>query len=344
MHVRRVLVAVVLASFWLVSSARAHDPGLSSAEVVIGGAETRVVLTFNSRDLASVSVEPLANIARAAATIMLDGKALTPRSAAGQRDDNGNSELILSYDAIPSARELTFHSLLLPRLPFGHRQAFALRDAAGNELARRLLSASESEATTSLDLVGEPAPNESFIGFLLLGIRHILTGYDHLLFLCALLLMCRNARAAALLITCFTAAHSITLGLATFGLVSLQSRLVESAIAASILYVGIENLIYRERAIRARWVLTFAFGLIHGLGFASVLRELGIGGRGTGAIVPLVGFNAGVEVGQLAVAAVVLPIVWSLRRRPAFVRVGVPAFSALVAVAGASWLVARTVF
>ena len=102
---------------------------------------------------------------------------------------------------------------------------------------------------------------EGFLGFLLLGVRHILTGYDHLLFLFGLLVMCRTGRAAALLITCFTAAHSLTLALSTFGLVNLPSRFVEAAIAASILYVGLENIVRREKPISGRALLTFAFGL-----------------------------------------------------------------------------------
>ncbi len=338
------LFGVIIALFALVPAARAHDPGLSSADVEVGNRQVRVVLTYNSRDVASTSADSLAVVARRAVQLSADGEVLAPQSVSAARDANANDEFTLIFDLSASARELTFRSMLLPELPFGHRQAFVLRDAAGQELARRLLSAKEDSATAALSPVEGTVGSSSFLDFLVLGIRHILTGYDHLLFLFALLVMCRNARAAAVLITCFTAAHSLTLGLATFGVVNLPSRFVEGAIAASILYVGLENLVYRERVMRTRWILTFCFGLIHGLGFASVLREMGIASHGASAVAPLVGFNLGVEVGQLAVAAVVLPIVWSLRRRPGFIRVGIPACSALVALAGASWLVARTVF
>lgn len=132
------------------------------------------------------------------------------------------------------------------------------------------------------------------------------------------------------------------LALSTFGLVQLPSRFVEAAIAASILYVGAENLLRREQQIRGRAVLTFAFGLVHGLGFASVLREMGIANSGVAAVVPLVAFNAGVEAGQLSVAALVLPLVWLSRKQDRFVRYGVPACSLAVALAGGFWLIDRT--
>jgi hypothetical protein len=89
-------------------------------------------------------------------------------------------------------------------------------------------------------------------------------------------------------------------------------------------------------------VLTFAFGLIHGLGFAGVLHEMGIANSGSGAVVPLLAFNLGVEAGQLAIAAVVLPILWKLRDNRTFLRRGVPACSIAVAAAGAYWLIERT--
>src|SRR5205085_1947385 len=116
-----------------------------------------------------------------------------------------------------------------------------------------------------------------------------------------------------------------------------------AAIAASIVFVGAENLWRRGEEPRGRWALTFAFGLIHGFGFATVLRDLGVGRNGQGIAMPLFSFNLGVEVGQVAIAAVVLPIVWRLRKNEAFVRHGVPNLSALVALAGLYWFLQRTI-
>jgi hydrogenase/urease accessory protein HupE len=176
-----------------------------------------------------------------------------------------------------------------------------------------------------------------------LGVSHIWTGYDHLLFLFALLVVCRSFRSIVLIVSCFTLAHSITLALATLDMVNLPSRPVEALIAASIVFVGAENLLRRGEEPRGRWALTFAFGLIHGFGFASVLRELGVGTGAQGIAMPLLAFNLGVEIGQIAIASAVLPIVWQLRRRQSFVRVGVPLLSAVVALAGLYWLVERTI-
>ena len=184
----------------------------------------------------------------------------------------------------------------------------------------------------------------TFWGFLRLGVEHIWTGYDHLLFLFALLVVCRSFRAIVAIITCFTLAHSLTLALATLNVVNLPSRFVEAAIAASIVFVGLENLVRRGEEPKGRWALTFAFGLIHGFGFASVLRELGVGQGGQGLVMPLFTFNLGVEIGQVAVAAIVLPVVWRLRKNEKFLRRGVPALSAVVAAAGLYWLLERTVF
>jgi hydrogenase/urease accessory protein HupE len=183
-------------------------------------------------------------------------------------------------------------------------------------------------------------PLPSFRGFLVLGAEHIFTGYDHLLFLCGLLLVCRRWRTVAAIVTCFTLAHSVTLALAALEVVSLPSRLVESLIAASIVYVGVENILRGDEP-RGRWALTFGFGLIHGLGFASVLREIGLGKFGTSIVGPLVGFNLGVELGQLVVACLLLAVLWRLRRIPAFDRRGTRVASAAVAAAGLVWLVGR---
>jgi hypothetical protein len=193
--------------------------------------------------------------------------------------------------------------------------------------------------------------------YLALGVEHIFTGYDHLAFLAALLLATGLARRSdahgparaneprvALrevlkVVTAFTVAHSITLIVSTLRPGLVDTRWVEPAIAASIAFVGVENLF--PRAPRRRWLVVFAFGLVHGLGFSSVLREIGLPARGL--VLSLLAFNLGVELGQLAVVAIVLPIVLGFaRRRPAaFERWGLRGASAAIAIAGAIWLVLR---
>jgi hypothetical protein len=108
-------------------------------------------------------------------------------------------------------------------------------------------------------------------------------------------------------------------------------------------YVGVENLVRRGAEPPGRWALTFAFGLIHGFGFAGVLRDLGLASVPGGILMPLLTFNLGVELGQIAIAAVILPIFWRLRRHAAFKARFVPGLSVVVTLLGLYWLLARTI-
>ena len=135
--------------------------------------------------------------------------------------------------------------------------------------------------------------------FFLWGMHHIFVGYDHIAFLLALLLAARRLRSMLKIVTSFTVAHSLTLLLAAMDVIRLPGAVTESLIAASIVYVAAENYFIQEG--RYRWMLTFAFGLVHGLGFSSVLRarlqDIG------SILVPVVSFNLGVEAGQIAIPA-----------------------------------------
>ncbi len=184
---------------------------------------------------------------------------------------------------------------------------------------------------------GQPS---SRISFFLFGVEHIITGYDHLLFLAALLLTCTKFKEAAVIITCFTVAHSITLALAALDVVRLPGEIVEPVIALSIVYVAIENL-FGTPALWRRAAVTCLFGLVHGLGFASALRDIGLGTIPGGVLWPLLEFNLGVEAGQLGVAVVFLPLLWLTRRNEQLVARLVPAGSISVAVVGGYWLVTR---
>jgi hypothetical protein len=146
--------------------------------------------------------------------------------------------------------------------------------------------------------------------FVLLGIEHILTGWDHLLFLLGLLLRGGSWLGLAKIVTAFTLAHSVTLALAALNIVVLPDRLVEAVIALSIAAVAAENL-FGKPVVARRWVVSFCFGLVHGFGFSSALRDLGLSTHGL--VVSLFGFNAGVEIGQGLVVAVALPALVGLR-------------------------------
>ena len=172
--------------------------------------------------------------------------------------------------------------------------------------------------------------------FILLGIEHILTGYDHMAFLLALIVIGLSIREVLKIITAFTVAHSITLLLAALQVVSLNSRFVESVIAFSICYVALENLF--KKKVNYRWLITFGFGLVHGFGFASVLREL-IAGN-TNLVVSVLSFNFGVELGQLMIFIVLLPILYVLKNKVGFRMVTVGT-SLAIFILGFTWLIER---
>jgi len=195
-----------------------------------------------------------------------------------------------------------------------------------------------SPASRQSSAVSEPATESSsaFARFFRLGVWHIWTGYDHLLFLLAVLLAGGGIARIAGIVTSFTVAHSITLGAAATGLVRLPVAPVEAAIAVSIVFVAVENLL--ERGADRRALVTFFFGLIHGFGFASVLAGAALPAGGI--LVPLLAFNLGVEAGQLVVVAAVVPLL-SVALRSSYGRTVKRVLSALIAIAGAVWAIER---
>lgn len=172
------------------------------------------------------------------------------------------------------------------------------------------------------------------------GIHHIAIGPDHILFLVGLLLLGGTISRLLLIVSAFTAGHSITLSLATLSLVAPPAHLVEPAIALSIVYVGADNLLVGSTGRDMRpWVALF-FGLIHGFGFASVLRETGLAGTAIG--LSLFSFNLGVEIGQAAIVVVVAAVLAAIRQRnTTLARRIVVAGSVVVIAAGLYWFVER---
>jgi hydrogenase/urease accessory protein HupE len=354
---RRAATVVSLAVLvWVafLDTALAHDPGLSSVTVKLNRNRLEAVATFARKDIEGLielpsakAVEPgveragLEEFGRGILAIENEAQRLEPTEPKAWIDDQGNVEFRLTF-VVDKRGPLEFRSCLLPRLPLGHRQFLSVTDESGETVLERLLGKG-AEAATLLRQPGYPeaaSDRTSAAGFLALGMKHILTGYDHLLFLLALLVVTRHFVASLKIITFFTLAHSITLAMATFNVVGFPSRVVEPLIACSIIYVGVENLVRRGEPT-GRWLLTLGFGLIHGLGFASVLREMGVGDRAGGVLMPLVSFNLGVELGQLMVAAVVLALLWKLRSKPVFAARLAAACSAAVAVLGSYWLFER---
>lgn len=202
---------------------------------------------------------------------------------------------------------------------------------------------------------GDQGAGRTFSLFLREGVHHILIGYDHLAFLLSLLLPAAVVwragrwqpveRASTALrytlgiVTAFTVAHSVTLSLAVLGIVSPDARMVEIAIASSVLLAAINNI--RPLITRRLWVAGFLFGLIHGFGFAGVLAEYELG-RGSTALA-LLGFNLGVELGQLAVVALAIPLIWLLSRRAFYVRFVMPLLSLAIVGWSLVWIWERAV-
>jgi hypothetical protein len=299
----------------------------------------------------------------------VDGKVSSAREA-DVISDGLEFQFHFEY-ALTPAKVLRLQSQFLPALPPPHTVALVMTDENGNILGSDILTPGRDTANLALpeklfpqaavtmvvpisetnlsvakavSSATETRTQPGFGEFLRLGIGHILnvSAFDHLLFLTALLLGCRNLKTMLLVITGFTLAHSLTLALAALNIVTISSRIVEPAIAASIIFVAAENFRRTEKSW-PRYALTCGFGLIHGFGFAGALRASGLGGTGAEIAMPLFAFNLGVEIGQLTVAAVLLPLLFGLHKWPWFERNGARIISALVILVAAFWLWQRIV-
>jgi hydrogenase/urease accessory protein HupE len=354
-------ILVLLFSVLPLQETAAHDPGLSSLTIRQRADGVAATLTLAAKDAAQLTEldddhdgnVTQAEFARAGSrletavagqlVVAPDGKVAKPQVVRSRLDGNSNVEVNLDLRAAAFS-SLEIESKLITSLPLGHRQYLQVQNSAGETVLEKLLSAATDRATAQFAAndanVSTREAGISFANFAVLGVKHILTGYDHLLFLFSLLVVARGFVSSLSIITSFTIAHSITLAAATFNVAQIPSRVVEPLIAASIIFVGVENLL-RGEVPKGRQVATFGFGLIHGFGFASVLREMGIGAGTGGIALPLFSFNLGVELGQIMVAAVALPVIWKLRANPQFIARWAPACSAAVVLLGSFWLVER---
>ncbi|MEO0756748.1 MAG: HupE/UreJ family protein [Cyanobacteria bacterium J06648_16] len=236
--------------------------------------------------------------------------------------------VVEGFEQLPDALQVQY-DVILPEKP-QHTNLLLIEEnwktgTFGNE-SNALLVFNQPGQVQTLD-ISSGSLFQGFVGVVKLGIEHIVEGIDHVLFLVALLLpsvlrrqddrwhpVGKFSTAFIYIIkiaTAFTVAHSLTLGLATLGIVQVPSRLVESIIAASIGLVAVDIFIpiFKGRS----WLIIFLFGLFHGFGFADVLAELGVTSQH--ALLSLFGFNLGVEIGQLAIIAVVFPLLYLVRKQ-----------------------------
>jgi hypothetical protein len=226
---------------------------------------------------------------------------------------------------------------------------FSVRTTAGPELGealklavRYLPARGDDRALVMTSLSGQVALNPTWLraasGFVRLGIEHIVTGYDHLLFLLCLVVPLRGWRRVLAVVTVFTLAHSLTLLGSAFGLAPSGRwfpPFVETAIAASIVYMALENIVGVE--LERRILITGLFGLVHGFGFSYGLSE-NLQFAGSHLLVSLFAFNVGIEIGQLLVLALMLPVLSLLRHNVLRGRVGMIVLSALIAHVGWHWM------
>lgn len=264
-----------------------------------------------------------------------DGILLGAHWACGASDKSFHVELSLLDDLARGHRHVAKDATEQTTVLFGDQKTFDV--APGADDGNRT---DDSTASKS-------ASRPGFGSFFVMGIEHILTGYDHLVFVFALILIPARLRSLLTIITAFTIAHSMTLAVAVLDIWTPRGSIVEPAIALSIAYVGVEDFLAASPNARwrpnpeTRWRITFPFGLVHGFGFASALKEVGL----AKASIPtaLVAFNLGVESGQLAVLSVLLPVVILLRKKAWWAPNGVRLASIVIIAAGLVWFVARVV-
>ncbi len=358
-------LAAMLAVSLVTGRAEAHAIGLSTGEYAANGDAVEVKLAFargevagilpgldENRDghVSAIEVETAKKDLEAKVLakihVTAGGAACTPLLKAAGLTDSDGLTIDGRFDCARGDQPFEVDVALLDDLSHGHRHVARAVGATTHDevLYKGHATFSITPLAGAAGASGTVAPASEPVGtaaaawaFFKMGIEHILTGYDHLVFLFGLVLLRAKTKELLACVTAFTVAHSITLAIAVLGIFSPSPKFVEPAIALSIAYVGIENFFVKDGS--KRWRITFPFGLIHGFGFAGALQEAKL----PTSQVPtaLVSFNLGVEAGQLFALALVLPMVVLIRQKDWFEPTGVRVLSGAVALAGAFWFVLR---
>ena len=332
----------------LLAPVRAHDLYRSESKLVVTGREVKATLTFNLLDFPgvdqngdkSVSQEEFAVAFDRVYAAIMQHYALSSSGPAVRmtRDkyelfDDHVLLLNLTYVFPQQVLALQLTSTMPDIVGAGHIHLATV--VLSGRLQEQIL---DNRNRTAFFTQTSGKWWQTLGRFVWLGVQHIATGYDHLSFLLGLLIATASLRSLVKVITSFTVAHSITLALATFNIVILPSRFTESMIAASILYVAVENLV-RKRTID-RWKLTFLFGLVHGFGFSNVLREMQL--PRSNLALSLFSFNLGVEIGQIVFVVLLFPAIEDLIRS-GWTRLR-PAVSIAIGLLATYWFIQRAVF
>ena len=362
------LIGLFLLIFLASPQLEAHKPSDSYLKVEAGGEELTVQWDISIKDLEMVigldtnedraitwgelraKHDEISAYALQRLTLSADGQeaTLAVRALLVNRHSDGQYAVLRIDTGLPGEVET---------LEIDYRLLFDL------DPTHRGLLRFDSEGTTGIHILGPDTPRlvlnaasrsswKTFLEFVVQGGWHILIGTDHILFLLCLLIpsvLLRGSRSrepvesfwpafreVAQIVTVFTIAHSITLWLAAMEYVVLPSRWIEAIIALSIIVAAFNNLSSRRLS---GWTFAFGFGLVHGFGFANVLQDLGMGGGGI--VIALFGFNVGVELVQLAMVIVYLPVAFLLRKTVFYRRWVVGAGSILIAIVAAVWFLER---
>ncbi|MGE0716931.1 MAG: HupE/UreJ family protein [Alphaproteobacteria bacterium] len=325
--------------------AAAHTGGTTGfARIAFQGQSVRYTLSLGADTLQAAGIgdaDRLAAIVAAKIAVAADGRACAPvpGTVTPPTPDRATAVVVVHWACAAPVRTLHLRDDLADAFGADYHTLAAVERADGVE--QFVFQPDRREATIVVAGPASGAADASPSGalaFLELGIEHILLGFDHVLFVVALLLGGGGLLTLLGVVTAFTVAHSITLGLSVLGVVTLPPEIVEPVIALSIAYVAAEN-IMRGRRLSRRWTVAFLFGLVHGFGFAGILAELEL--PRAGLALSLVSFNLGVEIGQAAIVALLLPLLLWLRRFSWQPR-AVAAASIVLFAAGLSLLVDRT--
>jgi hypothetical protein len=278
--------------------AQAHETKLSSSRLWLEGTTARSVLELNAADLELAAGAALERYLSARVRLAYIDGPQCAQALESVRPEADHVIVELRFTCAPLGRDLAYRVTLFHELDPAARHVVTL-EAPERRLG--LLGVGNAELRVS----GVPPGLAATLShYLLAGIEHIVIGYDHIAFLIAVIVPGGGFWALFAAVTAFTLAHSITLSLAVLGVAVPPVRIVEMLIAGTIVYAAAENLFVRD--LRRRWRLTFIFGLVHGFGFASVLREYGVPAD---AVAPaLAAFNVGVELGQLLIIAAVVAL------------------------------------
>ncbi len=347
---KRVIIAAIFAATVVPTLAEAHEVGLSQGIYTQDGKSFSVELTFASKELIKVleidrdEDEKVDAAELEAARVGLEAtfvKRLTLDGGAGPCTGGLTKTELAEEDGVsvtarfecPAVGDVaTFDAAFISELPHGHRHI--ARSLVGGSAVETVLFSAKRTLKLSAT---QPDTGPGLFEMMVIGVEHIVFGWDHLVFLLGLILVGGTLRQMLIVVTAFTVAHSITLGIMSVGIWAPSGAAVEALIAASIVYVGVEN--FFVKSVEGRWRLTFPFGLIHGFGFAGALADIGLP---QDRLIPmLVSFNVGVELGQVAILLLVLPLMMQLWKQAWFTNVAVKVINALIIVAGSYWLIDR---